>query len=124
VLTESFITARQKDLLKEKSRLEKEISSLPRFEQYGESDDDNAVETQKFEENLSVRANLERLLGEVNKALAKIEKGTYGKCEKGPEEIEADRLEAFPSATVCLKHQKETERRIAKPWWKPWAWRR
>lgn len=124
MLTDTFIADRKKDLLKEKARLEKEIAGRKGFETYGDSEDDNAQEVVSFEENISIRGKFERLLGDVNRAVAKIEKGTYGKCEMGPEEIEEERLKASPWAAVCLKHQKETEQRGGRSWLKPWTWRR
>lgn len=43
---------------------------------------------------------------EVKAALARIEAGTYGRCEVGGEPIELDRLEANPSAATCIAHVK------------------
>ena len=37
-------------------------------------------------------------------ALERIEKGTYGICEVGNEEIEEDRLNANPAARTCKAH--------------------
>lgn len=38
----------------------------------------------------------------IQKALAKIGKGTYGKCEKCGKQIEIGRLMAMPTAEYCL----------------------
>ena len=38
----------------------------------------------------------------IQKALAKIGKGTYGKCEKCDKQIEVGRLLAMPTAEYCL----------------------
>lgn len=124
MLDAKFIAARKKDLEKERVRLTKEIAERNKHEEIGHSEDDNAQEVQQFEENLFLRANLEQQLAAVSKALAKIENGTYGRCEMGPEEIELERLEAFPSAMVCIKHQSAFERRSIRSWWKPWSWRK
>ncbi len=43
-----------------------------------------------------------RLLGEVDAALARFEKGTYGLCEECHDPIESDRLLADPLVRVCL----------------------
>ncbi len=40
----------------------------------------------------------------VDRALIKIEGGTYGTCEMNDEAIEEDRLEANPSARTCKAH--------------------
>ena len=47
---------------------------------------------------------LENQLNEVNAAIDRIEKGTYGICEKCNQPIEIERLEANPSARVSIKH--------------------
>ena len=39
---------------------------------------------------------------EVQEALARVEEGTYGECEKCGEPINAARLEALPAATLCI----------------------
>lgn len=124
MLTAKFVEERKRDLLREKDRLEQEVRKRRVFEEYGTSEDDNALEVAAYEESLSEIADFQRLLTEVNRALEKIDKGTYGQCETCSEEIETERLEAFPAATVCVKHQKELEHRGAKSWWKPWTWRR
>lgn len=40
---------------------------------------------------------------QVDKALSKMESGTYGICEKCGGKIEAERLEADPAASLCIK---------------------
>lgn len=59
----------------------------------------------KFEEeatNEGVLDTLEERLKEVNDALIRIEAGTYGKCSKCGKDIEPEKLEANPAATVCM----------------------
>jgi RNA polymerase-binding transcription factor DksA len=125
MLDQQYITERKSALFKEKARLEQEIAKRKQFEQYGTSEDDNAQEVAAYEKNLSAMADFRKLLEEVNKALGKIEQGTYGKCELGPEEIEKERLEAFPAATVCIKHQREIDSSSqSRTWYKPWTWRK
>lgn len=43
-------------------------------------------------------------LEEVNIALDKIEKGTYGICEVSGKPIEENRLRAIPFARTCIEH--------------------
>jgi len=43
-------------------------------------------------------------LREVNRALAKLDEGAYGRCEKCGEEIAEPRLEAMPAARFCINH--------------------
>ncbi|HEY9583875.1 MAG TPA: TraR/DksA C4-type zinc finger protein [Candidatus Paceibacterota bacterium] len=70
--------------------------------------DENEV-ADKFEEiedNQMILNKLEPQLHEVEDAMARIEKGTYGICEVSGEEIERDRLEANPSARTSVKHMR------------------
>lgn len=62
--------------------------------------------------DLSLQDNTERLLAQVDRALEKIEEGTYGICDRNGHPIEPGRLDAKPYATLCLKHQKELERSL------------
>jgi len=65
------------------------------------------------EMDASVGEGIERRLGEVERALQKIEEGTYGICEDTGEEIPRGRLEAVPEAirTVEAQQRFEKERR-------------
>ena len=62
------------------------------------------------EMDLSIQGNAEYLLAQVDRALEKIEEGTYGTCDRGDHPIEEARLQAIPYATLCMKHQIELER--------------
>jgi len=74
------------------------------------------VETQEADENVvadraedwiersSTLGELETRYNNINRALAKIEAGTYGVCEISGEAIEEDRLDANPSARTCKAH--------------------
>ena len=50
------------------------------------------------------------LLTKIDKALARIENGTFGICEKCEEEISVKRLEARPVTTLCIRCKEEQER--------------
>ncbi len=56
-------------------------------------------------------AQLERLLGEVDAALARLAAGSFGLCETCHDPIEAERLLADPLLRFCLDHLTETEQR-------------
>lgn len=68
--------------------------------------DENEVasEIESFEDNTEIVSKLEAQYNDIKTALDKIEKGTYGICEVGEEEISADRLDANPSARTCIEH--------------------
>ena len=70
-----------------------------------ESDDnDLATITENFEERSSMTAVLQTRWDDVNDALTKISKGTYGSCENCGKQIEEDRLQANPAARTCIAH--------------------
>ena len=48
---------------------------------------------------------------EIDRALARIDDGTYGQCEWCGQEISEARLEALPSAALCITCQGKQERR-------------
>lgn len=52
---------------------------------------------------------LKRDLAEIETALKKIKKGTYGKCEKCGRVIDPARLEVKSSAIYCLDDEKKME---------------
>ncbi len=51
-----------------------------------------------------------RTLDKINKALVKIDDGTFGVCEECGEEISVKRLEARPETTLCIKCKEDQER--------------
>lgn len=58
----------------------------------------------------SLEENETRLLGAIEAALQRIDSGTYGRCERCGNEIEPERLEAIPWATLCLEDKRRDER--------------
>jgi len=65
------------------------------------------------EMDASVGEQIERRLKDVERALQKVEEGTYGVCDDTGEKIPRGRLEAVPEAirTVEAQQRFETERR-------------
>lgn len=108
-----FIKERKADLELRLEELKKELNASAdqvaendydaKFVDLGDKDDDNAAEVAMFEKNLSMEKTLEISLYNVKLALKKIEKGNYGICEKCEGPIKPERLNAFPSATACMK---------------------
>ena len=49
-------------------------------------------------------------VAQIDEALARIENGTYGRCEECDAKIPQARLQALPFARLCLKCQEEAER--------------
>lgn len=107
-----------KRLEEEEKRLEGELASIGRRnpsnpadwealpENTGlESDTaDTADQIDGYEANTAILKELETRYNDVLAAQGRIEKGTYGVCELGGEEIEAARLDADPAARTCKAH--------------------
>lgn len=79
---------------------------------YGKKEE-GATEAFELEKRLALEKRLMALLSEVDHALDKLEKGTYGKCDVCGQPVEAARLEVLPQATLCLNCKAKQER-IAK----------
>ena len=58
-----------------------------------------------------LRGREKSFLGKIGKALAKIEDGSFGKCEECEEEISIKRLEARPETTLCIRCKEEQEKK-------------
>lgn len=71
------------------------------------------ISEQLFERSKDValidNANVE--LKRIEMALDKIKKGTYGECNHCGKSIEGERLDALPSATLCIYCQEEADER-------------
>ncbi len=77
------------------------------FPQYGNGEEENALEVTEYETNLDIEHRLELDLAQINNSLAKMKKNTYGICEKCGKEINLDRLKAFPEAKFCVDCKKK-----------------
>lgn len=67
------------------------------------------------EVGILLEENQAQLLAACEAALARLDAGTYGRCERCGCEIPAGRLEAFPSARYCLSCAEVVEPGIASP---------
>lgn len=63
------------------------------------------------EKTVVIENQLKGDLKEIESALLKIKKGTYGICEKCGKQIDVARLEVKPSAIYCLEDEKELEKK-------------
>lgn len=66
-----------------------------------------ADEVEQYANTLPVEYSLEVRLKDVNLALEKIKKGTYGKCENCDKKIDEERLKIYPEARLCLDCEKK-----------------
>ncbi|MDO8486830.1 MAG: TraR/DksA C4-type zinc finger protein [Candidatus Curtissbacteria bacterium] len=70
----------------------------------------DAAQLFSHEKTVVLEGQLKRDLGEIEKALEKIKKGTYGICENCKKPIDAARLLAKPAAIYCMKCERELEK--------------
>jgi RNA polymerase-binding protein DksA len=56
----------------------------------------------ELEERLASENSIRQELAQIEHALEKIEKGTYGMCDNCGKPISPERLEALPQATLCM----------------------
>jgi DnaK suppressor protein len=64
--------------------------------------EEEATESFEFEKRLALEKQVSANLAEVEHALDKFKKGTYGLCDVCGQPIPPERLEAVPHANVCL----------------------
>jgi len=73
----------------------RELSSLPT---HNADHDSEGVDVQ-----ITLAQNEEGILEQVESALARIEDGTFGKCQNCGKEVAVARLEALPYTPYCIK---------------------
>ncbi len=72
---------------------------------------DAGTKTFEREHEMSLANNSRDLLLQVERALARLDAGTYGRCENCGDPIPKARLQAFPRATLCVTCKTREERR-------------
>jgi RNA polymerase-binding protein DksA len=72
---------------------------------------DAGTATFERERDLSIENNVRDLLRKVERALARIDAGTYGICERCGKPIEKARLKALPYVDLCIKDAQAQSRR-------------
>ena len=92
---------------------EHELHDLMRDAGDGAGNDQADVGSTTFERDheMSLANNARDMLAQTERALTRIENGTYGVCESCGEPIGKMRLMAFPRATLCLSCKQREERR-------------
>lgn len=123
-LGKRFLAGVQSRLDEEKARLLAQLEELAKERQILTEDREDRDDTfteesgegastlaeQEREESLAIR--IRELLEKVQRAMAKIPKGTYGLCERCGKPIERARLEALPYAELCIECKRKEERRF------------
>ena len=106
-LSKEFIEKQKEKLLKEKEKIDAKIKNLKKFPDYGQGEEDNLQEMGDFENNLSIEEQLVFLSKKIDKALAAIDKGTYGQCSACKKNIEKGRLSIMSYADLCVSCKKK-----------------
>jgi RNA polymerase-binding protein DksA len=71
---------------------------------------DAGTATFERERDLSIRNNILDLIEQIERAVARIDDGTYGTCERCGRLIDASRLKALPHASLCMDCKRRDER--------------
>ena len=70
---------------------------------------DSGSEMFQREKDMALNENIDGMLAQIEEALAKIDAGTYSKCDRCGRPIAPARLEAIPYATLCIDCQSRVE---------------
>lgn len=107
------------ELHTERGRLQAEIeateaamieSSRDAGDGSGDDQADQGNRTFEREQDLTIVANARDMVDQVERALKRIEAGSYGVCERCGKPIGKARLQAFPRATMCVTCKQWQER--------------
>lgn len=112
-----FLEEQKQKLIEEKKKIEARLgsfatesktqkgewtSNMPNFDQ-GLSLEEEADEVEEFGMRLALEKTMEDQLKNIELALEKIKKGTYGVCEKCGKAVPQGRLRVYPQANYCQK---------------------
>src|SRR5687768_10986121 len=109
----------RKLLTEERARLSEALAGVQRdvdaqtesseLSSYDQHPGDMGSETFEREKDMSILESLESSLNDVDQALARLDEGSYGRCEVCNKPIGDERLEARPMTRLCVEHQAESE---------------
>jgi len=117
-LSAKFLKEIEGVLLETKERLENELEKFTKknphtsddydaeFPNYGDEEDENAREVAQYTANKPLEETLEKSLRDVNKALERLKKNTYGVCKYCDKEMSEERLRARPTSGACVSCKK------------------
>ncbi|WP_435603224.1 TraR/DksA family transcriptional regulator [Streptomyces sp. bgisy130] len=118
--TPAEVAAARTELMDETSRLRLEIVSaedaiagLMRDSGDGAGDDEADTGSKNItrEHELALASNAREMLHQTERALGRLDAGTYGLCENCGNPIGKARMQAFPRATLCVECKQQQERR-------------
>ncbi|WP_432143141.1 TraR/DksA family transcriptional regulator [Streptomyces sp. bgisy084] len=118
--TPAEVAAARTELMDETSRLRLEIVSaedaiagLMRDSGDGAGDDEADTGSKNItrEHEMALASNAREMLHQTERALGRLDAGTYGLCENCGNPIGKARMQAFPRATLCVECKQQQERR-------------
>ncbi len=101
MLSPEFIEEMRVKLLSEKERLTSEMDGLAEHTEMGREFDENAQEVELDDVNTDLRKRMSGDLEKIEKALSKIDAGTFGTDDEG-KEISEERLRVIPWADQAI----------------------
>jgi len=103
-MSEATTTGPRAVLAAERERLTSELAALGVDRgTFDEGFADSGQVTAERGEVDALAGSLRETLGDIDNALEKIDKGTYGTCERCGEPVGEDRLAAMPAARLCIQ---------------------
>ncbi|MGK5532901.1 TraR/DksA family transcriptional regulator [Streptomyces sp. URMC 129] len=108
------LTAEADRLRGEISATEAALSGLMRDSGDGAGDDeaDTGSKNVTREHEMALATNAREMLYQTERALGRLEAGTYGLCETCAHPIGKARMQVFPRATLCVDCKQKQERRL------------
>jgi DnaK suppressor protein len=103
-LQEQLTTIEEQSFANSQSDISGEVS-------FDEENADAGTFTFERERDLSIENNVRDLLRKIEKALGRMDEGTYGTCARCGKPIEKARLKALPYVDLCLKDAQAQSRR-------------
>jgi len=77
----------------------------------GDDPTDTGAKAYQREHDLALNYNTRELLAQSERAIQRMDAGTYGACESCGKAIGKARLQAYPRATLCVQCKQREERR-------------
>ena len=107
------LSSERERLASEMAKAEAALAALIRDSGEGAGDDQADAGTKTFEREheMSLVNNTTFALEQVDRAIERLDNGTYGVCEGCGNAIGKHRLQAFPRATLCRACKEKEERR-------------
>ncbi|MFC6020368.1 TraR/DksA family transcriptional regulator [Plantactinospora solaniradicis] len=108
------LAARRDELRGEYDQTLSEITELQRdrlTDSAGDDQADTGTKTFEREQEISLANSILERITQVERALERLDEGSYGWCERCGNPIPVERLAAFPSATLCVSCKQLEERR-------------